>query len=77
MKTTEPIYNGYSIRQILNNFPETFSSAEKRFYIKNCIEVNRIEKSGLNRHLLEGLRNFNFAMIRRHYEMNKSNTDED
>ena len=50
MKTTEPIYNGYSLREILSNLPDELKQFKphKRQYIQNCIEIYQIEKSGIN-----------------------------
>lgn len=66
--TTQPIYNGYSIRQILSNFPKTFSKLEKRLYLKNCISVFRKEQGKVNESFNQATRNSNFVMIQTHYE---------
>lgn len=66
MKTTEPIYNGKSIREILKNLPKSFSKIERNWYIKNCIEVYKnasvISYSGYIQNVL----NTNFRLIQNH-----------
>jgi len=66
--TTQPIYNGYSIREILNKFPKTFSKLEKVLYLKNCIKVFKKEEAGTDSGYIEAVKNSNFRMIQAHYE---------
>ena len=64
MKTTDPIYNGYSIRYIISNLPEGMIKDHKKEYIKNCIEVYKNELSDYNLDYCNSMRNYNFNMIR-------------
>ena len=64
MKTTDPIYNGYSIRYIISHLPEGMAKIHKKMYLKNCIEVFENEKNGFNLGYCESIRNYNFNMIR-------------
>lgn len=65
MKSTEPIYNGYSLRQILSKLPDSLKQFKphRKQYIQNCIEVYNIEKSGINTQNLESIKNANFLLI--------------
>ena len=71
MKTTDPIYNGYSIRYIISHFPGGMIKDHKKDYIKNCIEVYKNELSGYNLDYCNSIRNYNFNMIR--FYMNLKN----
>jgi len=64
MKTTQPIYNGYSIRYIISHLPKNMIKYHKKQYLKNCIEVYENETAGFNLDYCESLRNSNFNMIR-------------
>ena len=64
MKTTDPIYNGYSIRYIISNLPEGMIKDHKKESIKNCIEVYKNELSDYNLDYCNSMRNYNFNMIR-------------
>lgn len=66
MKTTTPIYNGLTIRQILKNLPKKFSRPERNQYLKNCVEVFKNETAGINAGYNESLRNSNFWLIQYH-----------
>lgn len=61
--TEKPIYNGLSIRQIINNLPTGFKKSDRNYYIKNCIEVYFNEKNNINKGLNELIKNTNFYLI--------------
>jgi hypothetical protein len=65
MTTTQPIYNNYSIRQILDKLPTSLKSCKlhRNMYINNCIEVYNIKKSGINLTTANGIENSNFLLI--------------
>lgn len=65
MTTTEPIYNNYSIRQILDKLPTSLKSFKlhRNMYINNCIEVYKIKKSGINLETANSIENSNFLLI--------------
>ena len=71
MKTTDPIYNGYSIRYIISHFPKGMIKQHKKDYLKNCIEVYQNEKEEYNMEYCNSLRNSNFNMI--NFYMNLKN----
>jgi len=60
------IYNGYNIRQILSKMDLKMKSCKlhRNQYIKNCIEVYKIEKSGFNLNYAELIRNSNFILTK-------------
>ena len=70
MKTTDPIYNGYSIRYIISHFPKEMIKQHKKDYLKNCIEVYKNEKEGYNMEYCNSLRNSNFNMINFYMKLN-------
>ena len=64
MKTTDPIFNGHSIRYIIAHFPEGMIKVHKKEYIKNCIYVYNNELNGYNLDYCNSVRNYNFNMIK-------------
>jgi len=70
MDTQKPIYNGKSIREILRHLPLTFSKSEKRYYIKNCVEVYGYRFNNNNTGLEQLIRNSNFMLIQNHITNN-------
>ncbi len=70
MDTTTPIYNGYSVRQILANLPDGMTRNEKRRYIYNCIEVYRNEIADTNLGYNDKIRYSNFLLIKSITETN-------
>ena len=75
MKTTDPIYNGYSIRYIISHFPKGMIKDHKKDYIKNCIEIYKNEISGYNLDYCNSMRNYNFNMIKFYLCLNKNKTN--
>jgi hypothetical protein len=61
--TTQPIYNGLSIRQIISRFHPAMIKQHRRQYLKTCIEVYNNEQSGTNLGYNEAARNSNFNLI--------------
>ncbi len=64
MSTTEKIYNGKSIRQILSNLPNGMIKMHKKQYINNCIFVFKNESEGYNLGFCNLVRNSNFELIK-------------
>ena len=62
MQTTEPIYNGLSIRQIIARFNPKMCKQHKKMYLRNCIEVYNNERAKVNLALNEQIRNTNFNL---------------
>ena len=63
INTTQPIYNGYSIRYILAHLPRNMAKVHRKLYIQNCIEVYRSEKAKMNLGYAECIRNSNHFLI--------------
>lgn len=63
MTTTAPIYNGRSIREILQNLPANMPKVHRNLYIKNCLQVYNNENTGANLDDCETIRNANFNLI--------------
>lgn len=64
MNTTYPIYNGKSIRQIIANMHPNLRACKvhRNLYIKNCIEVFKLENAKVNLSFAECIRNSNFNL---------------
>jgi hypothetical protein len=65
MNTTQPIYNNYSIRQILAKMPDSLRKYKlhRNMYVKNCIEVYNIKKSGINLRTANNIEKANFLLV--------------
>jgi len=61
--TTQPIYNGLSIRQIISRLHPEMIKQHRKEYLKNCIEVYKNEQSGKNLTWNEGVKNRNLNLI--------------
>lgn len=66
MKSTDIIYNGKNIRQILSNMPKKLREFKphRNLYIENCILVYEFEMNKINLGYCEATRNFNFQLIK-------------
>lgn len=71
-KTTQPIYNGLSIREILKNLPHTFSKSDRNFYVKNCIEFYKNDSKKINQGYNECIKTTNFDIIKNHLLINNA-----
>jgi hypothetical protein len=60
--TTQPIYNGLSIRQIISRFHPAMIKQHRKQYLKTCIEVYKNEQAGTNSGWNEAARNSNFNL---------------
>lgn len=60
MRSLHPI----TIEIITANLPVNMHPADKEQYIKAHSEIIEIESTGLNKHMLEPLRNYAFNIIR-------------
>jgi len=68
--TTTPIYNGKSIRFMLERKPEGMTKTDRNWYIKNCQEVYINESEGVNLGYCQAVRNTNFWMIKKYLTLN-------
>ena len=66
INSTQIIYNGYSIRQILSKMPTKLRAFKKHrnLYIQNCILIYEFEKAKINLGYCEASRNMNFNLIK-------------
>lgn len=66
MKTTEKIYNDYSIRDMLRRMPEGLRKFKRHrnLYIQNCLEVYECESKGFNLSYAQCIRNSNFNLLK-------------
>lgn len=64
INTTEPIYNGYSLRQLINRLNPKMIKSHRKWYLKNCLEVFFNEKHQINLTYNECLRNTNFNLTK-------------
>ena len=64
INTQKPIYNGFSIRQILKKLPVNMVKIHKIQYIDNCIFVYRNEAKKYNLAYCELTRSANFNLIK-------------
>jgi len=61
--TTQPIYNGLSIRQIISRLHPEMIKQHRKQYLRTCIEVYKNEKAGTNLTWNQAARNSNFNLI--------------
>ncbi len=66
ISSTQEIYNGYSIKQILSKMPPKLRAFKKHrnLYIENCILIYQNELLGINLGYCEASRNMNFNLIK-------------
>lgn len=66
ISSTQVIYNGYSIRQILSRMPPKLRALKRHrnLYIQNCILIYENELNKINIDYCEAVRNTNFNLIK-------------
>lgn len=66
ISSTQIIYNGYSIRQILSKMPNKLKQFKphRNLYIENCILIYENEKVKMNLEYCNASRNMNFNLIK-------------
>lgn len=66
ISSTQIIYNGYSIRQILERMPAKLRAFKphRNLYIENCILIYENENAKMNLEYCQASRNLNFNLIK-------------
>lgn len=71
ISSTQIIYNGYSIRQILSKMPTKLKAFKphRNLYIENCILIYENEKAKINMEYCQASRNTNFNIIKMYLKL--------
>jgi len=67
LNTEQIIYNGHSIRSILNNLPKGMIKAHRNEYVKNCIAIFTNVITGYNLDYIDKLKFRNFIIVKTYY----------
>lgn len=61
------LYNNKTIEQIEQNLPSNMSDFHRLEYINNCKKVIERQTTGYNLNEIEGIKNYNFILIKLYY----------
>lgn len=64
MKADPTKYNGYTLQEIEKNLNPSMIDIHKQDYLNNCKAVINRQTTGYNLNEIEGLKNYNFNLIK-------------
>ena len=64
MRTKANKYNRYNLEEINKNLPKNMIERHRKDYLNNCKEVIKRQKGNFNLNEIEGLKNYNFNLIK-------------